>query len=202
MTQLNYFKKLEAWLLVAVISIGTGGLFAWISYIAPMVIHVGGLAPDRVPLIMILVGVGMFFGNFLGGKLVVTISPTKAGIASFSAMACCLCVVYFTADISWMSYVMSFFTGMISFTIGPPLQMMLINSAKGAETLAAAAGQASFNLGNTLGAFLGGIPILYNFGYNSPALIGVGMASLGALLALVHLVQYVNKRTLVESKHI
>jgi len=79
---------------------------------------------------------------------------------------------------------------------------MLINSAKGAETLAAAAGQASFNLGNTLGAFLGGIPILYNFGYNSPALIGVGMASLGALLALVHLVQYVNKRTLVESKHI
>lgn len=80
---------------------------------------------------------------------------------------------------------MAFITGLVSFTIGPPTQMMLIRTAKGAETLAAAGGQAAFNLGNTLGAYLGGIPIIYGLAYNTPSLVGVGMATIGALLTLV-----------------
>lgn len=193
--QLSFFKRWEAWLLVAIISIGTGGLFAWISYIGPMVTNVGGLAENRIPIIMFLVGLGMFFGNLLGGKLADTFSPTKAAIASFLSMAICLVVVFFTAHISFMAYVMAFITGLISFTIGSPLQMMLITTAKGAETLAAAAGQASFNLGNTLGAFLGGIPITLGLSYNSPVLVGVGMAFSGASLAFVFLKKVVTKKT-------
>src|SRR5690554_883310 len=38
--QMNYFGRKEAWLIIAVISIGTGGLFAWISYIGPLVTKV------------------------------------------------------------------------------------------------------------------------------------------------------------------
>lgn len=192
--QLSFFKRWEAWLLVAIISIGTGGLFAWISYIGPMVTNVGGLAETRVPIIMFLVGLGMFFGNLLGGKVADTISPTKAAIGSFLSMGICLIVVYFTAHISFMAYVMAFTTGLISFTIGSPLQMMLITTAKGAETLAAAAGQASFNLGNTLGAFFGGIPITLGLSYNSPVLVGVGMAFSGATLAFVFLKTVVTKK--------
>lgn len=191
--QLDYFKTKAAWLLIALISIGTGGLFAWISYISPMVTKVSGLAENKVPLIMILIGLGMFFGNLLGGKISDTISPTKAAIGAFSTMAITLLIVYFTAHIETMAYVMAFFTGMVAFTIGSPLQMMLIGSAKGSETLAAAAGQASFNLGNTLGAYFGGIPITLGFAYNSPTLVGVGMASVGAILSLVFLITFVNK---------
>jgi len=191
--QLNFFKTKAAWLLIAIISIGTGGLFAWISYISPMVTKVSGLAESQVPVIMILIGLGMFFGNILGGKVSDSVSPTKAAIASFSTMALILIVVYFTAHNSTMAYVMAFITGMIAFTIGPPLQMMLITAGKGSETLAAAAGQASFNLGNTFGAFFGGIPISMGFAYNSPPLIGVGMATIGALLSVVFLFRFINK---------
>lgn len=191
--QLDYFKTKVAWLLIALISIGTGGLFAWISYISPMVTKVSGLAENKVPLIMILIGLGMFFGNLIGGKISDTVSPTKAAIGAFSTMAITLLIVYFTAHIETMAYVMAFFTGMVAFTIGSPLQMMLIGSAKGSETLAAAAGQASFNLGNTLGAYFGGIPITLGFAYNSPTLVGVGMASVGAILSLVFLITFVNK---------
>jgi DHA1 family arabinose polymer transporter-like MFS transporter len=102
-------------------------------------------------------------------------------------MVVCLIVVYFTAHIEIMAYIMSFVTGLIAFTIGSPIQMMLITSAKGAETLAAAAGQASFNVGNTLGAFFGGIPIAMGFGYNTPVLIGVAMAFTGVVLSIVFL---------------
>jgi len=89
---------------------------------------------------------------------------------------------------------MAFITGMIAFTIGSPLQMMLINNAKGAETFAAAAGQASFNVGNSLGAYFGAIPIAMGFAYNYPSLIGVTMASTGAILAFVFLLKVENKR--------
>ena len=191
--QLSYFKQSKAWLIVAVISIGTGGLFSWITYISPMVTKVGGLNEDRVPFIMILVGLGMFFGNILGGKLADTISPTKAAIACFTTMALTLVTVYFTAHITSLAYVMAFVTGMVAFTIGSPLQMMLITSAKGSENIAAAAGQASFNIGNTLGAYLGGIPITLGYAYNSPVLVGVGMAGIGALIATVYLKRYLER---------
>jgi DHA1 family arabinose polymer transporter-like MFS transporter len=72
---------------------------------------------------------------------------------------------------------------MISFTLGSPLQMVLIHSAKGYETIAAAGGQASFNLGNTFGAYFGGLPIVYGYAYTSPLLVGVGLAAGGVLIA-------------------
>lgn len=185
--QISYFKRWDAWLMVAIIAIGTGGLFAWISYISKLVTNVSGLPESNVSIIMILIGGGMVVGNFIGGKLADTISPSKATISCFSAMAICLLVLFFTAHITILAYPMAFITGMIAFTIGPPLQMMLINNAKGAETFAAAAGQASFNIGNTLGAYFGAIPIAMGLAYNYPSLIGVVMASIGAILAFVFL---------------
>lgn len=185
--QISYFKRWDAWLMVAIIAIGTGGLFAWISYISKLVTNVSGLPESDVSIIMILIGGGMVVGNFIGGKLADTISPSKATISCFSAMAICLLVLFFTAHITILAYPMAFITGMIAFTIGPPLQMMLINNAKGAETFAAAAGQASFNIGNTLGAYFGAIPIAMGLAYNYPSLIGVVMASVGAILAFVFL---------------
>lgn len=181
--QTAFFKTPIAWVLVALISIGTGGLFAWISYIAPMMTNIAQISEARIPLVMTLVGLGMFMGNFVGGKLADTFPPAKAVIFSFCAMAICLIIVYYTVHIQWMAYAMSLVTGLVAFTIGSPLQMLLINNAKGSEMLAASAGQASFNIGNALGASLGGIPITMGFGYNSPEWIGAGLALCGALLA-------------------
>lgn len=191
--QMNYFKRWDAWLMVAVIAIGTGGLFAWISYISKLVTNVSGLAPEQVSVVMILIGAGMFVGNLIGGKLADAISPSKAAITSFSAMACCLLLVFFLSPITALAYPMAFITGMIAFSIGSPLQMMLINNAKGSETFAAAGGQASFNIGNTLGAYFGAIPIALGFTYNYPSLIGMVMAAMGAILSYIFL-QKVEKK--------
>jgi len=192
--QLHYFTKKEAWLIVAIISIGTGGLFAWISYIGPLVTQVSGLLEERVSIIMFLVGSGMFFGNLLGGKLADTIAPSRAAMFSFTLMALCLLILYFVSPVKWMAYPMAFITGVISFSIGSSLQMMLILSAKGAETIAASAGQAAFNVGNSLGAYFGAIPISLGYAYNSPLLAGVGMASIGAVLSITYMIYYRSSR--------
>jgi DHA1 family arabinose polymer transporter-like MFS transporter len=193
--QMIYFSRKEAWLIISVIAIGTGGLFAWISYIGPLVTKVSGLHEDRVPIIMFLVGLGMFIGNLIGGKLADTVIPTKAAMFSFMAMAICLIFGYFVSAIEWAAYPMAFLTGGVAFSIGSSLQMMLINSAEGSETLAASAGQGAFNIGNSLGAYLGAIPIGLGFAFNTPLLVGAGLASMGSVLAFVYLINYrINKK--------
>jgi len=182
--QFNFFKTKVAWLIIAIIGIGTGGLFAWMSYIAPLVIHVSGISSDKVAVIMVLVGLGMVVGNLLGGKLADAISPPKAVVISFAGMMLCLLIVFFTSQIQWFTYVMAFVTGAVSFSNSAPIQMMLINEAEGSETIAAAAGQASFNFANSIGSYFGGLPIVYGYAYNTPSLVGAALAGMGVLLAI------------------
>lgn len=107
--QLRYFTRKEAWLIIAIIAIGTGGLFAWISYIGPLVTKVSGVPKDNLPIIMFVVGLGMFVGNLLGGKLADTVVPTKAAIIEFIGMSTCLFAGYWLAPIEWIAYPMAFF---------------------------------------------------------------------------------------------
>ena len=192
-SQLNYFKTLRAWWLITTISIGTGALFAWFSYIAPLVTDGAGFSKDIVPRFMILAGFGMLVGNLLGGKLADIINPAKlvAGIALL--LSSLLLIVFFTIHIPWLSVLMVFLVGSTAFTIGAPLQLMLIESGKNAEMIAAASGQASFNVGNALGAFLGGIPIALGYSIQSPQLVGASMAFIGFVLALSYWKKYASK---------
>jgi len=53
--------------------------------------------------------------------------------------------------------------------------------------LGAAITQAAFNIGNALGAFFGGLPIIAGMGYNSPSLVGmfVALGGIGFALLLI-----------------
>jgi MFS transporter, DHA1 family, arabinose polymer utilization protein len=68
--------------------------------------------------------------------------------------------------------------------------MIMLKSAKHSEMLAAAFIQAGFNVANSLGALLGGIPLLYGLSFNYPALVGAGMALFGAVLCLIFYRKY------------
>ncbi|MDI1256593.1 MAG: hypothetical protein PSV16_10870 [Flavobacterium sp.] len=61
----------------------------------------------------------------------------------------------------------------------------MLQTAKGAEVLASAAMQASFNIGNALGAFLGGLPLIAGYDFATPNLVGVGMSLVGAALVII-----------------
>lgn len=188
--QLKYFRTLRAWWLIAMISVGTGAMFAWISYISPMMTQGAGFSKDIVPRFMILAGLGMFAGNILGGKLADRISPAKVTTGIFLLMSLCLLIVFFTIRIPAMAVLMTFVTGVVAFTIGSSIQMMLIESGRGAEMIAAASGQASFNIGNAIGAFLGGIPIAMGYTIQSPQLVGASLAFLGFILAFTYMRKY------------
>src|SRR5690606_35431594 len=89
----------------------------------------------------------------------------------------------------FLSLIMTFVTGAVAFALAPSVQMLMINTAKGSEMLAAATSQASFNIGNALGAFLGGLPLAAGYNYTSPSLVGALMALTGGVVAWVIVVQ-------------
>jgi len=181
-SQLQFFRKTEAWLIIAITAVGFGGLFAWISYIAPLLTDVSKFAPEDVSYILILAGLGMVVGNFIGGKLADRISATKTIVMLLLLMVLDLLLVYSMSSNQYISLLLVFLTGGISFAVVAPIQMLMIQTAVGSEMIASAALQASFNIGNALGAFLGGLPLVAGFSYASPNLVGVVMALLGVMI--------------------
>jgi len=182
-SELGFFKKRDAWIIVFMISIGTGGLFTWYSYIAPLMTEVAGFSADNVTYILMLAGVGMMAGNFIGGILADKFSPAKASAALLIVMVVTLTIVHFVSGNQVLALIMTFITGAVAFSLAAPIQMLMIQSAKGSEMLAASASQASFNIGNALGAFFGGLPLAYGFDYTSPAYVGAAMALIGSFFA-------------------
>ncbi len=165
------------------ISIGTGGLFCWISYIAPLMTDVAGFTESSVTYILMLAGLGMLLGNFAGGYLADKFSPAKACAALLLAMCTILVIVFFVSSSPTLALVTTFLTGAIAFACAAPIQMLMIKTATGSEMIAASASQASFNIGNALGALFGGFPLVYGLSYNYPSLVGAGMALSGSFFA-------------------
>jgi DHA1 family arabinose polymer transporter-like MFS transporter len=181
--ELDFFRDPNSWLIILMIAIGTGGLFSWYSYIAPLLTDVSGFKADSITYILVLAGMGMFVGNIIGGKLADRISPAKASLALLLAMAASLFIIHYVSVNQSLALVMTFITGAISFAVAAPIQMLMINTSRGSEMLAASVSQASFNIGNALGAFLGGLPLAAGFDYTSPVWVGTLMALTGAVFA-------------------
>ncbi|RDI05345.1 MFS transporter [Flavobacterium sp. AG291] len=184
-TQLQFFTKVDAWLIIFIVAIGTGGLFCWISYIAPLLTEISGFSAENVPYILILAGLGMVVGNFIGGRLADRFSPATTVLSVLLIMATNLLAVYLFSGNQIISLILVFVTGALSFAVVAPVQMLIIQAAKGSEMIASASLQASFNTGNALGAFLGGLPLVMGYSYASPNLVGVAMALTGSVTTLV-----------------
>lgn len=174
----------ELWALLTLTAIGTGGFFAWYSYIAPLLIEVAGMAPAEVSYAMILAGVGMVAGNMLGAKMAEWFSPVRAiaiGMLAMSAML--LLNSYLVSDPTW-ALLMCFAIGMVTFTLAAPIQMAIIDASPGSEMLASSLNQSAFNIANANGAYLAGLPIAYGLGVVAAGRVGAFLSALGAAIAL------------------
>jgi DHA1 family arabinose polymer transporter-like MFS transporter len=125
----------------------------------------------------------MVVGNVIGGRLADRVAPVKACIILLCAMTATLISIYFFSGFQVPSLIMTFIAGALSIALATPIQILMIKTAGEAEMLGAASTQAAFNIGNALGAFLGGLPIAAGLGYNSPSLVGAFMAITGACFA-------------------
>lgn len=183
-------------MVILLTTIGTGGFFAWYSYIAPLITDVAGWSEGIVSYAMILAGLGMVAGNFLGAKLAEMFSPINAVIIALILMVIALISNTFLAYDQIGVLVMTFIIPVIAFCIATPIQMAVINSAKGSEMLGSSLNQSAFNMGNASGAYLAGLPIAYGYGIVSAQYVGAVMAGIGILLGIA--VVYLRKQRSVQ----
>lgn len=188
--ELEFFKTIKAWHILIIVAVGFGGLFAWFSYIAPLLINVSGFDIADISYLMIVAGAGMVVGNISGGYLADKKDPVIASIILLSLMVSSLILVFFFSDNKTISIILTFICGALAMSIGSPINMVMLKSAKHSEMLGAAFIQAAFNVANALGAFFGGIPLLFGLAFNYPSLVGAAMALLGMILCLAFYKKY------------
>lgn len=180
--ELGALKRKQVWLTLGIAAVGSGGLFAVFSYIAPTLIHQTGMSPASVPLVLIVFGVGMILGNIFGSRLADrSLMGTIVGVLIWNVVI--LTTFYLVADIAWATVLVVLLTGG-SFALVPALQTRLMDVAEDAQTLAAALNHSAFNIANALGAWLGGVSIAAGFGWSSTGWVGAGLAAGGILLFL------------------
>lgn len=194
---LKILKKPEPWMVILLTTVGTGGFFAWYSYIAPLITEVAGHPSSMISIAMTLAGLGMVVGNLLGAKLAEKFVPINAVIIVMIMMVISLITLTFVAENQIAVLVMTFVIGMVAFCFSTPLQMTMINSTKGSEMLGSSLNQSAFNMGNASGAYLASLPIAMGYGFTSADWVGAAMAGTGILIAYgVILVRRKNKKSI------
>src|ERR1700723_1180921 len=173
-------------LVLALSTLSSVSLFCVFTYIAPILEQVTHLSPGAVTRVLVVFGVGITVGNLVGGRLAdwkqmpVLIGGIVLLILIFLAMPLLEPSVV-------PAVVMVFVWGCIHFAAGAPLQARIVDQARGAPNLASTLNQGAFNLGNALGASLGGIMLTEGIGYRYLSLGSAAVASVALLVSLIAL---------------
>ncbi len=181
--EIGAFRSGQVWASLAMTVLGFGGMFGAFTYIAYTWPRVSSGSAGAVPGLLVLFGAGLFAGNLLGGRAADrSIGRTLAVV--FAALTVVMIAFALVAGSKPATIVALVAMGGFGFATVPGLQLRIMQYAGDAPTLASGANIAAFNVGNALGAWLGGLTITAGLGYTSPLWIGAAM-TLGALVVLL-----------------
>lgn len=183
-SELRAFRSGQVWLSILVTILGYGGMFGAFTYIAFTLTEVTGFAASTVPWLLIVFGVGLFIGNTVGGKAADR-NVDRTLIVVLAVLVVILAAFALTADNQVLTVASLVLMGGFGFATVPGLQMRVMKYAAGAPTLASGANIGAFNVGNALGAWLGGVTITAGLGYTSPIWAGAGITLLGLAVMLI-----------------
>ncbi|MBZ9764082.1 MFS transporter [Mesorhizobium sp. CA8] len=165
------------------------GVFAAFTYLAPILTRVTGFSEGAVSPILLVFGGGLVAGNLLGGRLADRhLVPTVVG--TLLALSAVLFVMTAAIHQPVTAIVAVGLLGAAAFATVAPLQMWVLEKAKGAgQGLASSFNIAAFNLGNAIGAWLGGFVIDHGPGLGAVPLVAglVPLAALGVVLMALRL---------------
>ena len=182
--QFQFLKKPEPWLIFAATMFGNAGVFAWFSFVKPFMGNVSGFSEGMMTIIMMLMGLGMVLGNLLSGKLSGRFSPLRIAATTDMVIVASLLLLFALGELKTASLVMGFICCAGLFALSAPLQILLLQNARGGEMLGAAGGQMAFNLGSAIGAYFGGMMITLGFSWRYVTL-PAALLSFSAMSALL-----------------
>ncbi len=164
-------------------TLGSISLFTVFTYIAYILRDITGFSAASTSWVLLLFGLGITVGGLAGGRLADwRLLPALGGL--FAALAVVLAAFSWTSHFQTATLVTIFIWGALSFATVPATQMRVIDQAHKAPNLASTLNQGAFNLGNALGAWVGGAMIGAGLPLTTLPLVGAGVAllALGAVV--------------------
>lgn len=162
--------------------LGSGAMFALYTYVAPVLTELTQASPGFVALALVLIGVGFTLGNSLGGRLA-DWSLDGATLLILATLTLTMAVLPLLLTTQLGAAIGLVVWGAAAFGIVPPVQMRVMQAAAQAPSLASSVNVGAFNLGNALGAALGGLVISLGWGYAAVPWVGAALAASGLGLA-------------------
>lgn len=190
--ELKAFTNVQVWLSILVTVFGFGAMFGAFTYIAPMLTQVAGFPETAVPWMLVLFGVGLFAGNIFGGRAADR-NLDRSLLVLLSVLAVILFSFTVALETQWTAAIALFLLGVFGFAAVPGMQIRVLHFAQEAPTLASGVNISAFNVGNALGAHLGGITITAGMGYASPTWVG-GCLAITAIIFMVSSIQRLKSR--------
>lgn len=183
--ELAAFANVRVLLAMGITIFGPAAFFTSITYIAPMMVEIAKFDPASVTWLMVVFGLGLFLGNILGGRYAdKALMPLL--YLTLGAQAIVLLIFSQTAHSQTMSVACILLMAGFGFATVSPIQKLVMDKARaaGAPTLASAVNIGLFNLGNAIGAWVGGFVISAGLGYAAPNWAGALLSVIALLLAL------------------
>ena len=171
---------------LAMTVLGFAGVFAVFTYIQPILTQITGFSQAAVSPILLVFGGGLAVGNILGGKLAdKRLMPAVLG--TLAVLAIVLAAMTFGIHSKVAAVAFAGLLGVAAFATVAPLQLRVLEKAGGAgQSLASSLNIAAFNLGNALGAWLGGVVIATGaMGLGSVTWVASLITLAGLVIALV-----------------
>ncbi|MFD7662971.1 Cmx/CmrA family chloramphenicol efflux MFS transporter [Streptomyces sp. NPDC059788] len=184
--ELSIYRDKQVWLALIGTALNGAAVFALFSYLGPLLTDTAGLSEGSVPTVLALFGVGALIGTFVGGRIA-DAHPFGTIIGGISASATVLALLALTAHQPIAAVTLSLLLGVTAFATAPALNARMFNVATAAPTLAGATTTSAFNLGNTIGPWLGGLVIGAGWGYPAVAWTAALLAVLGVGTTVVAL---------------
>jgi len=185
--ELGVLRQPQVLLALAMTVLGFGGVFTVFTYIAPILQQQAHVSVGATGWVLVLFGIGTTLGNLLGGRLADwRLMPALIGI--LAALGLVLLGFAWTMQHVLAAVITVFVWGVAAFATVPPLQMRVVQQAGAAPNLASTLNIAAFNLGNALGAFLGGAVITAGLGLPAVSVAGALVAWLGLAVTVISLV--------------
>ena len=188
--QFRFLKSGAPWLILAGTLLGNGSVFCFYSYVTPILTTDSGIRPEYMSMIMVVAGFGMVVGNLTGGKLSDRYTAGRVSAAMLLVSALSLAAIFFFAQNAVAAVAFTIMAVFGMFAMGGPQQYLIIRHAPGGEMLGGACIQMAFNMGNAVGAFLGGLPIAAGLADRYAALVGAPMALVATVLMAVFFMKY------------
>ena len=164
--------------------IGASAMFTVFTYITPILREVTHASLGYVTAMLVTYGVGLTIGNWLGGRFADR-SVDRTLIVTLAALAAILVGFAMLMPFKGPTAILIFLWGIASFALVPPLQVRVMHAAADAPNLASAMNIGAFNLGNAIGAAVGGGVIAAGIGYPAVALAGAAASGLGLVAVIV-----------------